>query len=174
MAEVNVSIQALEQVKKSLLEFQAEVEKTTAHMESHIRVLQEECGRSVKQAQRQVEELEDSLKRINKDLEALEEQLARARREGQDGDSGDAAAALKERRRQLEEQRSAVKVTLGKAKDKLENLKRAGKTVEAEAVRLVRMTNQFHSTVLETGSSKVQGIRKCIAFIEEYMAVDMG
>lgn len=81
---------------------------------------------------------------------------------------------LKKGKTTKEGELSAAKSDLNRSKSKLERLSLAGDSVERELTNLSIAVKKFGETASASNTTSKAGVNKCIAEIEEYLAVSLG
>lgn len=120
----------------------------------------------------QIRAIENQIQNCRRTLSQINEQVSSAKK--QQADNERRGAELKDNKTKKENDLSTTKGELGKSKGKLERLSAAGDSVEREIANLNMAARKFEQTSTSSNTTSKAGVNKCIAEIEEYLAINLG
>ena len=118
----------------------------------------------------QIRAIENQIQSCRRQLQQINEQISSAKQ--QQADNERKSAELKENKVRKDNELSTTRGELGKAKSKYERLSAAGDSVEREIENLNIAARKFEQNATASNASSKSGIERCIAFINEYEAVN--
>ena len=120
----------------------------------------------------QIRSIENQIQNCRRSLSEVNEKISSAKKQLADHEVR--LAELKENKKRKLDEVISARNELGKAKNKYERLSDAGDSVEREIINLNVATGKFKQTSLTSSAASKTGINKCIAIIEEYLAINLG
>lgn len=120
----------------------------------------------------QIRAIENQIQSCRRQLQQINEQISSAKQ--QQADNERKSAELKDCKVQKDNELSTTKSELSKAKSKFERLSAAGDSVEREIGNLNIAARKFEQNTSSSSETSKSGLSKCIASIDEYLAVNLG
>lgn len=150
-------------------------EKLLSQMEQKKRHLETQKDNSQGDTSRidtQIRELENQIQNCRRTLSQINAQNSFAKR--QQAEVERKGVELKECKVRKEGSLSTTKSELSRSESKLERLSAAGDSVEREIANLNIATRKFEQISISSNTASKAGVNKCIAEIEEYLAINLG